>query len=173
MALGTFVAGRYSATYDPPGATAAADVGLSEEGYDIRFSVAKELINQTDAYGEMTIDAIFRGVRDCFVQATMLEWKAGLLNALWPYDTLAPTGATYLSPGVIARLDSNIAGILIFTSTTGTPAVSAPATMTASLACLAENFDLQWALHSKLRKMPIRWRLYPYSDTVIKFFTAT
>lgn len=164
----------FSATYDPPGATAAADVGLMEDGYEISARPAKDVIGETDAYGSSVIDAIYRGIADVFISALALEWKAGLLNAMMPYATLAPSGATFFGPGVIGRLDSNVAGILIATATSATPAAAAPATMTATFAITAESFDIKWALNSKLRKMPLRWRIYPYDDAgTVKYFTAT
>lgn len=172
MALGTFVAGRYSATYDPPGGTAAADVGLMEDGYDISARIAKEKIGETDAYGGSVIDAIYRGIAEVFIDALALEWKAGLLNAIMPYATLAPSGATYFGPGVIARLDSAVAGILIMTATSSTPAAAAPASLTATYTIIDES--IRWGLKSKLRKMPFRWQVYPYDDSgTIKYFTAT
>lgn len=174
MALGSFIAGRYSATYDPPGGTAAADIGLMEQGYRITARIAKEKIQETDAYGLMVVDAIYRGIADVFIAGTAIEWKTGLLNAMTPYQAMAASGATYFGPGTIARLDSAVAGILIATATSSTPAAAAPATMTATYTIFAEDTDLEWMLNSTLRKMPYRFRVYPYDDTgVLKFFTAT
>jgi len=173
MALGTFIAGRYSATYDPPGAPAAADMGITEEGWEIQIAHSKELIQGTDAYGDMVIDGIWRGL-NVHLQGNSIEWKAGILNALLPYQTYAPTGATFLGPGAIGRLDSDIAGTIILSSTTGTPAVATPASITATYAIIAENFDVRYLLNSKLRRSPGRWRLLPYSDAgTIKILTAT
>lgn len=173
MSLGTFVAGRYSATYDPPGGTAATDMGTMSDGYEISARVAKELIGETDQYGQMVVDAIYRGIADVFIQGTAIEWKTGVLLAATPYQAMAATGSTYFGPGTIARLDTDVCGVIILTATSSTPAASSPATMTATYSILAENFDVRWALTSKLRKMPLRFRVYPYLDTAIKFFTAT
>lgn len=174
MALGTFIAGRYSSTYDPPGGTAAADVGIAEEGYELSWTYSVEPIAQSDSHGDAFMDGVFRGISNCFIQANSLEAKAGSYNPVTPWSILAPSGTTYLGPGVIGRLMSDVAGILILTSTAGTPAVSSPATMTATYAILAENYDVRLLFHSKLRKVPIRWRILPYSDSgTIKYVTAT
>lgn len=173
MALGTFIAGRFVASYDPPGATAAADLGISEDGYEISWRYGVEPIAKSDAHGDAFLDGIFRGIVDCFVQATLLEWKQGVLNALAPWSQVLVSGATYLGPGTIGRLMSDNAGTLVFSSTAGTPAVLSPASLTVGFAILAENQDVLMLLHSKLRKVPIRFRALPYADTAVKYWTAT
>lgn len=167
MALGTYVAGRYSSTWN------SNSLGTMEGGYEISARVAKELINETDQYGQMTVDAIYRGIADVFIQGTSIEWLTGVVAAMTPYAAMTATGTTYFGPGTIAVLDSATAKVLVLTATASTPAASSPASMTATYTILAENFDVKWALDSKLRKMPLRFRVYPYLDTVIKFFTAT
>jgi len=178
MALGTFIAGRYSCSYDPPGAVAAADMGIMDDGYELALAFAKELIQGTDAYGDSVIDGVYRGGQ-CFWSGISKEYKAGSLNAALPYNSdavggvFAPTGATFLGPGLIGRLDSNIAGILIATATASTPAAASPATLTGTFAIAAENFDLRLAFTSKHRRVPFRLRFLPYLDTAIKWFTTT
>lgn len=181
MPLGTFVAGRYSASYDPTGATTAADLGLAEKGYELQVTYKKELITDTDAYAQTPVDAIYQG-SEVFLQSTFKEWKAGILNAIFPYQSIAdgvflpfgPTGAQSFHLGVIGRLDTNIDGILILTSTTATPAALSPATLTATHSMFAENFDIRAMFGPTLRKPPARWRIYPYIPaTVPVFFTAT
>jgi hypothetical protein len=174
MALGSFVAGRSAMTYTVPGGS-ALDCGISEGGYEIQVKHAKELVQESDAYGQMVIDAIARGISDVFIQSQPIEWKQGVLNAMLPYGAaFPPSGAGYLGPGVIGRLDSAVAGAVILTAVSGTPGAAAPASLTAALAVIAEGADVKIVLDSKLRKMPIRLRVYPYSDSgTIKFFTVT
>lgn len=173
MPLGTFVAGRYSSTIDPPGATGATDLGLMEKGYEIEVQHEEDNIVDTDAYARMVIDQVFQGI-NAWLQGTAKEWKAGPLLAAFPQAVLAPTGATFLGPGVIARLASALAGVLIMTATTGTPAAAAPATLTATFAKIAENFPIRWMLGSEHRRLPFRFRMLPYDDSgTIKIFTAT
>jgi hypothetical protein len=174
MALLSVVAGRFSGTYDPPGATAAADLGVMEKGWEISCQVAKEMISETDKFGLMTVTGIYRGISDVTIQVNAVEWTQGLLNAAFPYAPLLVSGATYLGPGVIARDDNDVAGVLILSSTAGTPAAARPASMTASLTILHENSPVTWALNSTVRKLPLKLRVYPFDDGgVTKFFTAT
>lgn len=145
-----------------------------KQGYTIGVSYPKQLIQESDAFGETVIDGIGRGA-NVTIACSSLEWKNGLLEMLFPYQAtqLTATGSTYFDIGVVGVLDSNKAGTLILTSTANTPAASAPATLTATLAIIKENHELTWALDSRLREVPIALRVYPYSDTVYKFFTAT
>lgn len=174
MALGAFIAGRSSVTYDPPGGVAAADMGITEGGWEINARVVKEHIGETDACGGMIVDNIYRGIAEVTIQANGLEWLAGMLAALFPYGTAAipVSGAGYLSPGVIARLDSVVAGVLIMTAVAGTPAATGPATLTATYTIITEE-SVRIIVDSKLRKLPGKWQILPYLDTVIKFYTFT
>ena len=174
MALGTFISGRYSATYaGPSGTPAAADVGLTKNGYSLEVSWSKKLINESDAYGESAIDGIHRG-GNCFLQFDSLEYKAGSLNAAFPYGAvLAPTGAGALGPGVIGRLDSAVAGTMVLTATASTPAASTPATLTTAAAVIAENFPVKLLFDTSLREVPLRMRLYLYDSAGTKQWFAT
>lgn len=163
----------FSATYDPPGATAAADVGLMKEGYKLSWQYAKKLLDESDAYGEMVIDGIYRGISNLFIEGVGLEYKAGILNALNPYSAFAPTGNSGISPGTISVLDTDTAGILIMTAASSTPAAAAPTTLTATYAILAENFNIDLLFDSRLREVPFRFRIYPYNSSGIKFVTTT
>ena len=168
-----------SATYDPTGAVAAADIGIAEKGYELSLRYLKEMIGDTDAYGDTPIDAIYRGA-EMFLQSTLKEYKASVLNAVLPYQSVAagafvafaPTGVNSFQLGVIGRLDTDLDGIVIMTSTTGTPAVATPATATFTHCMFAANFDLRMLFGPTLRKVPFRWQVYPYLDTTIKFFTT-
>lgn len=175
MALGAFIAGRYAGTYDPPGGTAAADMGITDQGWELEASVAKELIGETDAHGESVIDAIYRGLSNVYLQGNGLEWTAGMLRALFPYGAadVPASGSGYIGSGVIGRLDSNVAGAIVLSAVSSTPAAAAPATLTASLCAIAEGFPVKLLYNSKLRRLPGRWRVYPYLDSVMKHVTVT
>jgi hypothetical protein len=160
MALGTFVAGRYAGTYDPVGAPTVADIGLQEKGYEIGIEFKKQLIQESDGYGEMILDGIYRGCNS-WIMGTALEWKAGILNMLLPYNTLAPSGATSLAAGVIGRLDSAVAGILVLTAVAGTASATTPASLTATYAIISTD-QLRWMLTSEHRKMPWKMQILPY-----------
>lgn len=161
MALDTFVAGRYSSTYN------AVDTGITEGGYELSQDSKAELLNETDHYGGMLIDFIYRG-GDVSLMFESKAYKAGSTTPFWPWGALGVTG-------VISRLASDVALITVLTSTTGTPAVSAPATLTGTKSILAPNNPARLLYNSKLRTVPVRLQLLPYDSgaAVIKWFTTT
>ena len=184
MALGNFVAGRFRATYASPasapqGVLAAAYLGLVEKGWTISFGYGKELISDSDEYGAAVIDAVFRGITNCFMQTTMIEWLASTLNLLTPYGTTAlpQTGAGSLNTGPVGLLDSNVGGQMVLTSTAGTPAAISPATATFPSIVIADNFDISTLYGPYLRKLPIRMRIYPTAASAgavaISYLTVT
>lgn len=179
IALESFVAGAYSSTYDPVGAVAATDMGVMEGGYEITAQVGAELIGETDKYGATVVDEVFRGYQSVALQCNALEYVAGVLLAAFPYATGTIPGlgdipmTGYLDVGVVARLASAVAGAVILTATANTPAATAPATLTASKAIIHESFDVKLVFDSKLRKIPLRFRLLPFLDTQVKFFSVT
>lgn len=179
MALGTFIAGRYSSTYN------TVDTGISKEGQELELDTDMDDIGETDAWGTSVIDGIWRG-GNCFVQFTSEEYKAGSLGAYWPYGgAINAAGVlgilvddTIAAPNKLpmGQLASNIAKALVLTVTAGTPAATAGAvnTLTAMFALLAKNFNGKLLFNSKLREVPIRLRCYPYTaSSVTKFFATT
>ena len=175
MSLGTFIAGRFSGTYAGPGGTPiAADIGLMEKGYRISVTWKSENIDQSDGYADMVIEQVFRG-GNVFINMTAKEYKQGILNAVAPYSAFLATGATYLGPGIIARLSSNLAGSIVLSSTAGTPAAAAPATLTANFAIISEDQDIEWLYGPEHRKTPMKFRILPFidADTFVKWLKFT
>lgn len=166
MPLGTFIAGRYSCTYN------ATDIGIAEKGYNLSWTVMKEKIKDTDVYADSDVDGIYRGM-NVFLQTTCKEYKTGSVAPTTPYNTFTPTGATSFEMGLVGRLDSNLAQALVLSSTASTPAAASPASITASLAILDAGFSVDLFFGPTQRKVPIRWQLYPYLSTTVKYFSAT
>ncbi len=77
-----------------------------------------------------------------------LTYKAGTIAAMWPWGAFG-TG------GVCGRLASAVAAATVFSSTSGTPAASAPASVTAALSILAPGYDVNLLYTSKVRKVPV------------------
>jgi len=177
MALDTFIAGRYSSTFN------SVDTGITDQGMELTLDSELEDIGESDAYGLTVIDGIYRG-GNCFLQFNSLAYKAGSLGAFWPYGG-AINGAGVLGiiydPNQIGnllpigQLASNIAKAHVLTSTTGTPAASSPATLTGPKALLAKNFNGKLLFNSKLRTVPVRLRYYPYQDgtSILRFLATT
>ena len=173
-ALGTFVAGAYVGTYTPP-AGAAAALGITETGYRIGQQFRYQEINETDVWGETTIDVIFRGQR-CEIGGIFDEVNAPLFRLMFPFTgTVTPTGATNLQAGVVGGLGSDSAGAVVLTAVAGTPAASTPATQTFPLVIPAPGFDFERVFNSKLRQTPFRLLALPknFGAGDNRFWSAT
>lgn len=166
MPLGTFIAGRYSATYN------AVNVGITRQGYTLEITPKEEMINETDAYGLSTIDWIIRG-GDCFLQYVSREYMAGSLAPLVRNFT-GTLGGMQAAASPVGRLASNVAQSMVLTAAAGTPAAAAPATLTALLSLLAPGYNTQILFDSRLREVPVRLQLLPNDVTgTLSWFTTT
>jgi hypothetical protein len=166
VGLGTFVAGRYTGTYN------SVDLGIMEGGYEISWAISMENIDNTDAYGDTVIDQVLRGM-NVFAQWNAKEYKAGPLAAATPLSTLPPTGTSSLKLGLIGRLATDVAATLVLSATAGTPAATSPASLTAAEAILAEGYDVRLLFDSRHRKVPVRMRLLPYTASTDTIFFST
>jgi hypothetical protein len=169
--LGTFVAGRYSATYQPPGESAYS-IGIMEEGYQLQYRALASVINKSDAYGMTPIEAFHQGF-EVFIAGSAREWIAGVHKMLNPINGWTGGAGGIFSNGTIGVAHTDRAGTLVLTATAGTPAAASPASLTAAYAMLAENFDVSMLFGPAERLMPWRLRIWPYSSSGIKFFTTT
>lgn len=156
MSIGSFIGGRYAGTY------AASGMGITRDGWDLALNPKGELINQSDAYGQTLLDFFHAGC-DVDLIGQGLEYPS-MLSPAWPFGT-------YGTMGIIARLGSAIAAAIVLTATTGTPAASTPATLTASRAIIAPGSQTMLKHSSKLREVPIRWNCLP-SDALVHFTTS-
>jgi hypothetical protein len=166
VALGTLIAGRYSCTWN------AVDTGYTRTGFELEFQYKHEVLDESDLYGLTTVDAVTRGC-DGFLSATLREYKAGSTALLWPVGggVLGKVFSTAKPAGLLA---SDQALALVLTSTANTPAAAAPATLTASKAWIAPNYNPRIILDSRLREVPIRMQLFPYASAsdIILFSTT-
>jgi hypothetical protein len=167
------IAGRYSGAYTPPSAGALTIGVLNDDGYELSVQPKGEEVNATDAYGMSLLDYVYRGA-DWRLRYTGKEFTAAIVSVMWPWGM----GASALSPkmGVIGRRASDVAGSLVLTAATGTPAASAPgpATLTAGLAIVSPNSNLAMLLTSKVRDVPVEMVLLPYtSGADVVWFTVT
>lgn len=157
-ALGTFVAGRYSTTYN------AVDVGLTEEGYKLKMELLEAPIDKSDAYGKMLIDSIYQG-QNWSLTWLGIEYKAGSYGPQFGWANIGVVG-------IIGRLATGIAVTVVMTATTGTPAAAAPATITSTNAKVSPKNNFELLYHSDNRKVPIMLDFLPYDSGsgVIKHF---
>lgn len=160
-----FIAGKYAATFDPVGATSIATIGQIEQGITIDHVVFKEEI-RGDNFAQTVQDSVFQGM-GVSIAYTLIEWNATNAEILfWPY------GTDYLTmDAVIGNLDSNLVGSLLLTALTGTPAASAPASITLPRVILANGFPVNVLYAPALRKVPIRQTVYPSTQGVFGTMT--
>ena len=147
---------------------AAGSIGIAQRGYDLDFQFKSEAVNESDLYGLSTIDLVMRGA-DCHLSAQLKEWIAGSKALLWAIGggVLGKIFSTAVPCGVFAY---DLSAALVLTATANTTAATlGPATLTASKAFPAENFNPTILMDSRLRLLPIRCILFPYassSDTI-------
>lgn len=159
----TLIAGAYTATFN----SVALGVFEGDSGVPtLEHTMASEPVGNTSAYGKTVIDEIFQGA-NLFIAMTCIEYKAGPLAAFWPYH------ATLGRMGTIGRLLYDLSSALVLTSTAGTPAATSPATLTASKAILAPGFTPRIVFGPTLRKVPLRFRCFPYDSAGATIFFST
>lgn len=170
MAVDAFIAGHYNGTYN------AVAVGVTKEGFTLETNVKQEVVDETDAYGGSTLDFVHRG-SDAFLEFVCRAFKAGAITPFYPWGSLGVV-ATAAAP--IGRLASTVAQAMVITGATGTAAQDATdggtviASLTASKAILAPNFNGKLLFNSKLREVPIRLQLLPTITTGdLKYFVTT
>ena len=158
MAIDTFIAGPYTATFN------SADVGITEEGYRISQEASYQEISPSDAYGDTVLDLIYRG-GNVFCRYDSKAYKAGSIAAAWPFASLGALGTVgTLMAGAGTPLTKSFVMTRVLTQST-------PTSITATRACLAKNFPVELLFDSKLRTVPVRKQFLP-SDAAAFFTTA-
>lgn len=174
MALITAIAGAYTGAYTPNASAAgggggAGSIGvLADDGYRLAWTVHQQQIGNdgTDVFGQTLLAGIYRG-GDWKLILRCREYAAANMNVAWPYVKV--TGGGALSPvlaGIGREVTSSFAGSLVLTSTTGTPAATNPATLTAASCAAAPGNNSSLEFTSKLRELPIVLDLFPYSTSI-------
>lgn len=155
--LGSFVAGAYTGTLN------AASLGLTREGYRLRWAYAYDNIEQTDGYGAANlIESFLEGVA-VWIGGIFMEWRAGVLAAVNPWSGLAASGSSAFDLGIVGRAATNVGGALVLTATAGTPAANSPASLTAALAIVDNGFNMEPNFGPTHRETPFMFRIYPTS----------
>ena len=168
MAIDSFIAGAYSALYN------AVGVGITAEGFKLDIMLKEEQINETDAYGGSLLDYVYRG-GDATMEFKSKAFKAGSVAPMWPWGPLGQIVSLLLPVG---RLASDAAQTFLMTAAANTPAAMsayACTTLTASKAILAPGYNASLLFNSKLREVPCKLALLPYSPatgTLIHFTLA-
>lgn len=161
MALETIVAGPYTGAYS------GSDVGIVENGFNLRSTIAKQQILGGNGYGESVIDSVYLGA-NWFMQFVGMEYSSAVA-AFWTYGALGVHG-------LVGRLDygSSIAAAMVITAVAGTTAAAAPASLTSSQSIMDENINSELSFSPRARFVPITLRLYPYDNSgTVVWFTTT
>lgn len=154
----TFVAGPYTCTWN------ALAMGVTEDGFELGVQHFEEAI-RGDNMGDTIQDAVHRGTGITF-ETVLEEYDAATLpSILWPYH------ATFGQHGQAGVLDTSKAKILVLTAVAGTTASTRPATLQADKVIFEPGFLSKLKFASRLRKIPIRMRVYPSSIGI--FFAVT
>lgn len=164
IAIATFIAGQFSATYN------AVSTSLSKDGYRITHAMSAQAIDQSDTYGDALLDFVYRGgqVRVGF---TALAAASGV-NCLWPFGASQWVLSAAATP--IGRLGSDIALAFVMTATANTPASASPATLTATKAIIPPGFNTEILYDSRLREVPVQLQFLPVNSAgTVTWATAT
>lgn len=161
MPLATIVAGPYTSAYN------SDSLGHTEDGFQVSYNFEK-LPVKVDFYGDSIIDNVYRGVNG---QVTVVGMEYSTITggspivAVWPYGALGAVG-------VVGRMDvgSSLSAALVLTSTTGTTAAAAPATLTSSNSIISPQ-SVQMMFAARERKVPVTFDLMIYDNagTVVLF----
>lgn len=149
-----FTAGPYTATYG------AADLGITEDGFELEFMYHAEEV-RGDNLGDTVQDLVYRG-GSCFLSATFNEWATAVAALADSYSTGVSPITGVLMGNVAAPLNKS----LVLTAVAGTSAAAAPATLTAALSGLAPNYPVRYLMAPRLRRLPVRFQVYPNSSNV-------
>lgn len=154
------MSGPYTGTWD-----SSAIGTLSDDGYEIRCTIQGQEVNETDAYGQTLVEAIYRG-QNWRALMRGLEWEVGLVDALQMF------GQSVVSPGDLLPALQNIGDRwsryckpLVLTRILGDPP-SVPLSLTATNAGLAPQMQAAFNMTSKVRELPLEMVFLPYAVTV-------
>lgn len=152
------VSGPYTATYD------GADLGTSREGYRTNHEIRQQNIEGTDHYGDSLLDYVTRG-GNVTISFTMMSFTlATTANILNPFGGNIYRLSAAATP--VGRLATALAKSLVLTVVPNTPAdtLNAPNTITAAKSILAPSFNFELLYDSRLREVPVRLALLPYTN---------
>lgn len=160
MALDVFVAGPYNGTYN------AVALGITADGFKLDLTLKQENIDESDLYGGSLLDYVYRG-GDATMEYRSKAYKPGSVAPMWPWG---PLGQITSTAAPVGRLASDVASPFVLTAVANTPAAvigNACATFTASKAILAPGYNPSLLFTSKLREVPVRLALLPYSNGLL------
>ena len=167
MAIVAVVAGAYTNTWS------GLNLNYTKQGYNLHMTPKAERVEETDLYALNLIDMIYRGYA-CSIDAVYKVFSSAVMRAAWEW-TLTMGRAYYVSEP-LGSLASNGPSALTLTAVANTPAATAGniATLTAPGTIISPDTDVQIALDSRGRDVPIKFDLLlTDAGGVGSFFVAT
>lgn len=171
----TTIAGRYTATFNPAAAGAAATGVLEDPGWRLGITPSWLAVDKTDAYADAVIETIWRGFSSITIDWRFREWNVPAVRAVNPGSNYVTSGAGTFKPGVVGRLGSALGGALIMTATAATPAAASPATATFSTIHMRPGYSTEWVYGPVERTTPVSMLVLPYDagSGAAEYFSST
>lgn len=163
MGFAQLAPGNYEVTYD------TVLCGLTEGPIRIRENTFIEDV-RADEFGDTVIEGIGRG-GSVEIAITFKEWKSPVKDKILYPRVTANAAGLHPIPG---QLDTDFAKVLLLTAQPLSPAaIQGPLTITADLAILAPNQDIEWLMGNVQRDVPVIFRLYLFDESGTKKFYNT
>ena len=145
------IAGAYTATYTPAGGSAGSAF-TSETGFHLIETMHHQNVAD-DAYGDVPVDGIQQGCT-VMVRFEYIDYDL-VLPAIYAQNTQGSSNAN------VGKTLSGLAGLLLLTAVTGTPAHATGLGITYTFYKAIVVGDLDTLLSSKLRKGPLTFQCFP------------
>ena len=144
-----------------------------EEGYELEWTIHKDLVDKTDQYGMAAIEGFYLGM-NVFVSGIAKETKASVAALVSPYNTMGVTGSMDLGHHRRCRF-GHPPRRWFFRPSPGTPARGGrPASTHGSRGHHGrERQRPNRILVRGIARRPYRLRLYPYLSSSVKYFVAS
>lgn len=130
--------------------------------------------NKSTTYSRTIIEGIYEGA-DWSIRFTAIEWLSQSSKEFaWPWGVPAeanrggaiPDNLFQVSMGRVGRRFTNWAGMLLLTSTSGTPAASSPATFTSPFCIMKANEQSGFSFDSTNREISCSGILLPFQSAL-------
>lgn len=181
MALISIVAGAYDGFLSPHGGNDVLPIGLTRNGYALKWMIHGVRSNKTTSFGSTLLDGVYLGA-DWSVQFVGREYtKRGLMEAMWPYSTLGDIPIDQkigVSLSKVGKKHTSSAGTLLLIAVSlagpvkttaagdfGVAGTGRPGTLTAKSAIIADGFPIELSFNSMERTVAISMNLLPYHES--------
>jgi hypothetical protein len=141
----------------------------NDDGFVLTAQYTGQEVNASDQYGMTLVEAIYRGINWRLRFRSLEFQQAGILAAIQAFGSTGSAATTftpYLNPqggGFIGHRYSHFAQTLLLTALLSITQIQS---LTALLAIVAPNSNIELLMTSKVREAPLEMVLLPYNVTV-------